>query len=67
MPGEARTPTAATPHPITYNEKTYSEKEYPSRDGKPVAETPLHRDVLLGTVARIRRELEELRRRLAND
>jgi Uma2 family endonuclease len=29
--------------------------EYPSGDGKPVAETPLHRDILLGSVDLLRR------------
>src|SRR5690349_18282698 len=28
--------------------------EYPSRDGKPVAETPLHADILLGLVQLLR-------------
>ena len=38
----ATTPSASTP--------AQPEVDYPSGDGKPVAETPLHRDILLGLV-----------------
>jgi Uma2 family endonuclease len=33
--------------------------EYPSGDGKPVAETPLHRDILLGSVDLLRRHFAD--------
>jgi hypothetical protein len=38
---------ATIPRPLTYTEEDYPEEQYPNGDGKPVAETPSHRDILL--------------------
>ena len=42
---------------ITPRPRVYTEKEYPSRDNKPIGETPLHRDVLADTIALLTRAL----------
>jgi len=39
---------------ITPRPRVYTEREYPSRDNKPIGETPLHRDVLFETIALLR-------------
>jgi Uma2 family endonuclease len=44
---------------ITPRPRLYTEKEYPSRDGKPIGETPLHRDVLFDTIALLRQHFAD--------
>ena len=44
------------------HELKHAEVRYPETDGKPMAESDLHRDLMLELIARLREELKSLRK-----